>query len=234
MIKANKIFIGAIASAALLAGCSTTPKSPPGTLKVTYSKVFMDAAPFVRTPAEVRIVRREDTSAAVAGEVGVNVLMAALGGPVAVNTFSKEQLRGSRIEDVADRTNLRNPVPKDFVQSLRESVGAAIAQSPWAQEKRFHYPLVVADGTTQLIYDTLTGTEEANYQLLLTLNVYKKRETDKRLPAAVVQCSGRSEPAQPLAYWAEDSYRNVQQELNRMLADCQAKVLADLPNLLEQ
>lgn len=64
--------------------------------------------------------------------------------------------------------------------------------------------------------------------------MYKRRESNWVLPPKLVACSGRSEPAQPLAYWAEDSYRNVQQELSRMLADCQAKVLADLPNLLEQ
>ncbi|GAB2724898.1 hypothetical protein [Comamonas sediminis] len=234
MIKVNKIFIGAIASAALLAGCKTTPKAPPGPLKVTYSKAPYAAPRLKETPTEVRIVRREETSAAVAAQVGVHLLMAALGGGAAINTFNKEDLKGVPIEDVVDRQYLNNPVPTSFVQSLQEAVDASIAENPWAQQKSFSYPLVVGGGSAQLIYDNLMGTDDANYQLVLDLDVSKKREAGKRKNLPVVQCSGRSEPAQPLAYWAEDSYRNVQQELNRMLADCQAKVLADLPNLLEQ
>ncbi|MCD2165354.1 hypothetical protein [Comamonas koreensis] len=180
MIKVNKIFIGAIASAALLAGCKTTPKAPPGPLKVAYSKAPYAAPRLKETPTEVRIVRREETSAAVAAQVGVHLLMAALGGGAAINTFNKEDLKGVPIEDVVDRQYLNNPVPTSFVQSLQEAVDASIADNPWAQQKSFSYPLVVGGGSAQLIYDNLMGTDDANYQLVLDLDVSKKREAGKR------------------------------------------------------
>lgn len=234
MIKVNKISISAIASAALLAGCATTTNTPPGAVKVDYSSAFINGAKLKEVPTEVLIVKREDTGNAVAAQVGLNVLMLALGGGVAASGFSKDDLKGAPIEDVADRRYLQNPVPAGFVQSLQTAVDARMAQDKLAQAQSFRYPLVVGGGSAQLVYDSLTGAEVPNYQLLLSLDVYKRRESNWVLPPNLVACSGRSEPAQPLAYWAEGSYRNVQQALSRMLADCQAKVLADLPNLLEQ
>ncbi|WP_395026506.1 hypothetical protein [Comamonas odontotermitis] len=233
-MKSNAISIAAIACATLLAGCATTSTMPPGTLKVDYSRTFINGAKLKEIPGEVQIVRREDTGNAVAGQVGLNVLMLALGGGIATNGFSKDDLKGAPIEGVDDRTYLQNPVPTAFVQSLQKAVDARMEQDKLGQTQSFRYPLVVGGGSAQLVYDTLTGAGDANYQLLLNLDVYKRRESNWVMPARLVQCSGRSEPAQPLSYWAEASYRNVQQELSRMLAACQDKVVAELPTLLEQ
>jgi hypothetical protein len=183
-------------------------------------------------PTEVTIVQRKTTGKVVAAQVGLNILMLALGGGVGGFTFSKDDLKGERIEDVEDRTNLKNPVPTAFVQSLQEAIKNRMDDNNMGQNQTFRYSIVVGGGSANLIYESLIGSEEPRYQLVLKLNVYKraKRGWFKSVPP--VDCSDKSAPAQPLAYWADSSYSNVRQELDRMLSACQSKVLDNLPNLL--
>ncbi|MDR0479220.1 MAG: hypothetical protein LBH31_05345 [Burkholderiaceae bacterium] len=220
---------------ALLAGCASEPSksSAPGVLQVAYSTRFIDGSVLKEPPTEVTIVRRETTGRSAAAQVGLNVLMLALGGGVAVKGFSKNDLKGERIEDASDRTNLQNPVQTAFVQSLQEAVNARMTQNHIGQDRSFRYPLLAGGGSANLIYDTLLGSEDAQYRLVLHLDVYKRRENSWVMPPILVKCSDQSDPPQPLAYWSESSYSHVRQELDRMLAACQEKVLADLPSLLE-
>lgn len=220
--------------AALLAGCAFSPTLPVGMLKVDYSQTYIDGSRLEETPTEVRIVQRETTGRNVAAQVGLNVLMLALGGGVVMNTFGKDDLTGDEITDVTNRVHLINPVPTAFVKSLQDAVDARMAQEGIWKDRDFRNPLIVGGGRAALVYDTLTGSGDPLYQFVLQLDVYKRGEGSWVMPPRLVQCSGRSEPPQPLAQWAESSYAGVKQELNRMLDACQQKVLAQLPDLLDK
>ena len=104
MVKASKISISAIASAALLAGCATTTNTPPGAVKVDYSSAFITGAKLKEVPTEVQIVKREDTGNAVAAQVGLIVLMLALVGGVAASDGSVESHKHRYVVQI--RTNL--------------------------------------------------------------------------------------------------------------------------------
>ncbi|MDR0276262.1 MAG: hypothetical protein LBI48_13205 [Burkholderiaceae bacterium] len=223
-----------LACAAVLAGCASTPAAPPGTLRVTYSLQLIDGTRLKEAPTEIRLVQRETTGRAVAAQAVLNILLVALTRSVAVSGFSKTDLKGERIEDVDDRVNLQNPVSTVFVQSLQGTVDARMTKENIGQDRSFRYPLVVGGGYATLVYDTLVEQKEPSYQLALKLDVYKRPENSWIKPAYLVQCSDRSEPPQPLAHWAESSYANARQELDRMLSVCQSKVLTELPRLLEE
>jgi len=218
----------------VIMGCASVPAAPTGSVRVSYSQAFFDGSSLKDVPTEIRIVQRETTGRAVAAQVGLNVLMLALGGGAGFSGFSKNDLAGDEITDVQDRANLVNPVSTEFVTSLQAAVDERMAQEGAWKERDFRNPMIVGGGRATLVYDTLTGSEEPLYQLALGLDIYKRPESSWIIPARSVQCSDRSQPAQPLAQWAESSYAGVQQELNRMLHACQEKVLARLPELLEK
>jgi len=229
----RNFYLAAAMSAGLFAGCVSTPPSPAGTLKVSYSTTLIDRSRLNEAPTEVQLVQRETTGRNVAAQVGLNVLMMALGGGAGVSTFSKDDLAGDPIEGVVDRSNLANPVSTGFVQSLQEAVSARMAEEGRWRDRSFTHPLVVGGGRATLVYDNLMGSEEPQYQLALRLDVYKRREGNWPVAPRLVLCDGRSQTAQPLAQWAASSYVGVQQELQRMLGACQEKVVAGLPGLLE-
>ena len=231
---------GLAGCAVLLGGCaSAPPKSPDtaslGVLNVIYSTQLPDGSKLKEIPTEVTMVRRETTGKSVAMQVGLNVVMLALGGGIGFSGFSKDDLKGEKIEDAGeDRSNLQNPVISPaFLQPLQSAVNERMVQDKIGQNQSFHNPLVAGGGSARLIYDTLTGDQDPLYQLSLELVVYKHPEDGLFKSNRMVSCDQRSEPPQPLAYWNESSYSHVRQELNRMLADCQQKVLAELPHLLE-
>ncbi len=184
-------------------------------------------------PEEVTIVRRETTTKAVAGQVGINLLSLALGGGLGFHGFGKESLRGEKIEDVVNRSNLMNPVPKDFVVALQSDVDEWMAQDTRWRERRYAHPVVVGGGGARLLYEHLTGGDEALYRLQLDLDVYKKRESSAFRAARVVHCGGKSDAPKALSDWAESDYQMVRVVLEQMLADCRKRVVARLPEFLE-
>ena len=201
---------------------------------MVYSTLYANGARLKDIPAEVRIVSRESTGKATAAQVGLNIVMLALGG-LSVKTFSKDDLTGDEIAGVADRSHLRNPVATDFVQTLQRAVDVHMQeQGVWAG-RTFSKPLVVGGGNVKLVYANLAGQEAPNYQLLLDLQVYKSPEERSIWSASpVVDCHARSEPAQALSWWADNSYSQVQQQLEQMLQTCERKVVEQLPKLLEK
>jgi len=136
--------------ASVLSGCATgpapgTPPTQPGTIKVQYSTTFADGSWLKETPQEVRMVKRETTGKVVAAQVAFNILMLATGGGGGFQTFSKNELKGDRIEST-QRDNLRNPTSTDFVRRLDDRVQAAINADETLRQRAFEHPLVVAGG----------------------------------------------------------------------------------------
>jgi hypothetical protein len=49
----------------------------------------------------------------------------------------------------------------------------------------------------------------------------------------VVNCQGASDEPLPLSQWATNDYQLVKTQLDAMLAACETKVMAGLPDLLK-
>ncbi|WP_137921872.1 hypothetical protein [Hydrogenophaga sp. 2FB] len=228
--------------AAMLCACASTPtteaQSPTATpLRVTYSQASPSGYRLKSTPEEITIVSRSTTGKAVAAQVFLNVAMLALVGGIGVQPFSKDDLRGDRIEDVTHRDHLRNPIPTDFVTRLQEKVDAAIASNAALTNRVYENPLVVAGGSSSLVYHALTGTDEETYQLQTKLEVFKRREGPNfwtLSPNVVVDCSDVSAEPLPRTRWAQDDYQLVRQSLDETLDACEARVMARLPELLTE
>lgn len=225
--------------ASVLSGCATgpapgTPPTQPGTVKVQYSTTFADGSWLKETPQEVRMVKRETTGKVVAAQVAFNILMLATGGGGGFQTFSKNELKGDRIEST-QRDNLRNPTSTDFVRRLDDRVQAAMNADETLRQRAFEHPLVVAGGNARLVYDALAGTDEEKFALKSRLQIYKRKEaTSLWSPSVIVDCAEPSGEPLPHAEWAANDYALVRTSLQSMLDSCEGAVLARLPELLKE
>jgi hypothetical protein len=226
-----------LASSALLASCATPPStssSDGGALKVIYSRIYSDGSALKETPAEIRMVTREATSNNVAAQVGLNAVLLAMGA-VSFRGFSKDDLKGSELTDVADRSHLQNPVPTEFVGRLQARVDAFLQADESLQKRRFERPLIVSGGNARLVYESLLGTAEEKFRLKADLVVYKKRESSTMaslMAPVVVECSGESPDAWSQSRWAQENYLLVKVQMDALLQSCETKVQGNLHKLL--
>ncbi|TFY97339.1 hypothetical protein [Ramlibacter rhizophilus] len=207
---------------------------PPGRVKVEYSTSFGDGSWLQEPPTEVLLLRREATQKQIGRQLALNAFLLVATRSVGFQTFSKEQLKGIPIPDVQDRSNLQNPVPTTFVNSLERTVNDRVSKDPEFRGKTFQHPIVVGGGFASLVYESLVG-ESTDYYLRLDLNVYKQRKSASIFnftPPAIVNCAKRSEGARPLEEWAADSYQPLKTQLEQILAACERKVIAELGTLL--
>lgn len=227
-----------LASSALLASCATPPStsssSDAGALKVIYSRIYPDGSALKEKPVEIRMVTREATSNNVAAQVGLNAVLLLMGA-VSFRGFSKGDLKGSELTDVADRSHLQNPVPTEFVERLQARVDGFVQADESLKKRRFERPLIVSGGNARLVYESLLGTEEEKFRLKTDLVVYKKRESSAMaslMAPVVVQCSGESPDAWPQSRWAQENYLLVKVQLDALLQACENKVQENLRELL--
>lgn len=226
----------ALTAFAVLAGCATPPSDiPPGTLKVVYSQHYPDGSYLKEQPTEVRLVTREATTKNVATQVGLNLLLLSVGA-LSFQGFSKDGLKGRAVDGPTDRANLRNPIPTDFVTQLQTRVDTAIRDNDRWKAQTYTHPLVVGGGYARLVYENLTGADEATYRLKTDLVIYRKRGDSTSIKSLMaprtVSCADQSVEAWPQSRWAESNYLPVKQEMDVLLAACETKVVAALDELL--
>lgn len=234
-----------VLSAMLLSACASN-KAPetsqnlltkePGKLDVLYTTSLPDGSYLNEVPTEVTIVKRRTTQKYVAEQIGLNVLMfAALGGGGTINTFSKDDLKGEKIEGVANRQNLVNPIPKQFTDELQHKVAAIIESDAALSAKAGKKELMVEGGSTRLIYEKLEGKDEETFRLKTELYVQAKKKKVLFYFHApkVVTCSADSSDLLTQAQWAEHDYELVKTTLDTTLQECEKKVVAQLSTLLE-
>ncbi|MFJ3048006.1 hypothetical protein ACIPEN_19420 [Herbaspirillum chlorophenolicum] len=206
-----------------------------GMLGVVYTTNFPDGSRLKETPAEITIVRSETTQKAAAAQTALGILTFVLAGGAGFSGFSKESLRGEKIEDVKDRNNVRNPVPTDFTVQLREQLNVAMEAKRSQYKPVYKHPVNVAGGNTRLIYESLTGDEAQQFRMNTELEVYKKKEGAGLFsvnPFERVSCGRVSEKALPLDEWMKDDYAMVRQWMDDTLRMCSEKVVAALPKML--
>ncbi|MBV8623765.1 MAG: hypothetical protein JO174_09805 [Herbaspirillum sp.] len=225
----------AAAAAAASAAASAAPDAPATILGVAYTTKFSNGSRLKEVPEEVFIVRPKNTQNVVAGQVALNVVMFALGGGLGFNGFSKEDLKGEKFEDVKDRQHVRNPVATDYISQLSKKVNSALQSRPKLQAGAFKNAVMVAGGSSTLIYESLSGEEANMFKMNTELSVYKRKESAGLFtfsPLVEVSCNRVSEKALPLEDWAKDDYLMVQQWVNETLDQCSQKVITALPEML--
>ncbi|WP_354565771.1 hypothetical protein [Herbaspirillum seropedicae] len=204
-------------------------------LGVLYTTSFIDGSRLKEVPEEVLIVRPKNTQNTVAAQVALNIFMFALGGGMAVNTFSKDDLKGDKIEDVKDRNRVRNQVASGFTAQLSRALNTALQSQPEMKTATFKQRVMVAGGSAKLVYEALTGEQADLYKMSTNLSVYKRKESAGMLtfsPFVEVSCNRTSEQALPLDEWAKDDYAQVEQWMAETFEQCSNKVVGALPDLL--
>jgi hypothetical protein len=204
--------------------------------KVMHSLRLTSGAVLKEVPREVWLIPREATQKNVGQQVALNALLFVIGGGFGVQHFSKEELTGMPIPDVEDRRYLRNPVSEEYISLLKSSLNERISKNDVHMNKIFKHPVTVEGGRASLVYEALMG-ESVDYYLKLDLWVSKRKESAGMLtlsPIVLVDCTGRSEKSVPLEKWAEENYKSVSLELQKMLDTCQSKVMAEVDNMFAQ
>lgn len=222
----------------LLTACASHPVNTKiGDVKVLYTLFYPDGSRLKEFPTEVTVVKRESTIKNVAAQVGLNVLALALGGGgFGFQGFSKDDLKGTPIEDAVSRENLKNPVLNEFLRELQSKVSTAVQQNPALVQKSYQQPILIADGNARLIYESLAGEDEEYFRLKSNLIIYKRREDAGILtfsPNIVMNCETASDNPLTLSQWAVNNYQMVKTQLDTMLSTCEPKILAKLPDLLK-
>ena len=203
-------------------------------LDVLYTTGLPDGGHLKEVPTEVTIVKRRATEKNVATQIGLNVLLFALGGGGTIQPFSKEDLKGARIEDLGDRKNLANPVSTEFVNTLQDDVNSAILKDATLKKKISQKELMVSGGSSRLVYEKLAGKNEEQFRLKTELYVLAKEKgfhLNFHTPK-MVTCSENSNDLLTQAQWAENGYQLVKADLDTTLQACEKKVLANLSTLL--
>lgn len=206
-----------------------------GVVKVVASMEYPDGSMLKFRPVEVQLVKAEQMQKSVAGKVALGVLLFAVGGGTGFTSSSKDNMVGTKIEGIDDRSNLQIVNADAFAASLQISVQAATRATAQWTDKIFKNPIHLAGGAVNLVYEGLTGEDATRYRLKADWVVYKRRESFSLFGGAYskVDCSYESSTPMTQAAWAESNYALVKAEMDAMLPACEAKVLAALPELLK-
>lgn len=161
--------------------------------------------------------------------------MFAIGGGTGYTTNSKDNMVGSTIEGLDDRSNLQIGDANAFASHLQATMQAAMQNNTEWADKTFKKPITVAGGLVNLVYEGPTGEDATRYRLKADWVVYKPRESFSLFggPNRHVDCSYESPTPMTQAAWAENNYAQVKAEMDAMLPACEQKVLAALPDLLK-
>lgn len=177
----------------------------------------------------MQIVKAEQMQKNAAGKVALGVLMFALGsGTGFTSSSSKDNMVGSTIEGLDDRSNLQIGDAGVFTTRLQTTVQTAMQSNTEWTDKTFKHPITVAGGVVNLVYEGLTGDDATRYRLKADWVVYRRRESFTLFgaPNTRVDCSYHSSAPLTQAAWAESNYALVKAELNTILPACEQKVVA--------
>ncbi|WP_034294693.1 hypothetical protein [Herbaspirillum sp. RV1423] len=122
-----------------------------------------------------------------------------------------------------------------FVVDLQNKINRLVQENVSYKNTAFHQPILVTGGRAALVYETL-GNDEEKFRLKTDLFIYKSKEKKSYFspnPYVKVDCQDASPEPLSRDQWAKDDYRLVKTQLDSMLAECEKKVLANLPELLK-
>jgi len=249
---------GALGIALLLSACVTHPPlaatqpeeaavaAPPlssyaaadGLVPIGTTKMRLKGKSYPGGFEQLRVVRRDHTGQAVAAQVALNVGIAVVTGGRAgfAQGFSKDDLIGDAVQELAGQTWASNPGLKELPQALGEiatRVYAARAwkelergrsESGWTREDMLAAARLPAEadapvipGVWRLVYENLSGQDELyRLQFSASLGLGSLRFG---LPPIPANCSYQSEPVAWTA-WQADAWQRVREERAKALGQC--------------
>lgn len=250
-LLATLLFTGMVISAPALASDPVTP--PPADIAVDTSAVPADAvsvasddAPASVDPAwerlvpitaqlqtdsggqpvgakSLRLVQRSTTGKVVGAQVALSLFSGRIGG----STFSKGQLKGTRIDSVL------HPAFGPMQAQVRIRLNDYFKAHPGAvpsEEK----PVQATLGDFILVYQELDDSQTL-YELRQSLSLgfpYRRKLPTMRLTGGEgAHCNVAEPVAAPLETWQADDYALVKQTVQRYTDECVAQFVATLPTL---
>ncbi len=216
---------------------ATAAANSPQVVNVVYFRGLPGKPALKEEPKEIMIVRTKNTQNNVGAQVALNLVMLALGGGAGISGFNKYELKGDTIEELKNRSNIRNSIPTDFVQKVRQLVNDWALGKPEYKQGSFKNEMMVAGGSSKLVYESLSGDDTDKYRLFTELAISKRRENAGFLsfsPFVELDCGAGSKIMLTEKQWAEDDYAKVKTELDATLKSCETKLLEKLPELLKE
>ncbi|MFS2051028.1 hypothetical protein ACEN9J_35820 [Variovorax sp. Varisp41] len=249
---------GALCLALLLCACTTQPPltatqpeeaaaSAPaldsyvaadGIVPVGTTRLHLRGSKYPDGFEQLRVVRRDHAGRAVATQVALQVGLAAVTGgrALAVQGFSKEELAGDTIPELASQPWAANPGMKELPEALGEMATRVYAARAWKELERgrsesgwTHEDMVaaaqlpaqadapVSPGAWHLIYENLSGKDDLyRLQFSATLDLASPRFGLPPMPAG---CRYQSEPVAWKA-WQSNDWQRLREERAKALAQC--------------
>ncbi|ADU36365.1 hypothetical protein Varpa_2159 [Variovorax paradoxus EPS] len=210
-----------------------------GLVPVGTTKVRLRGKSYPDGFDRLRIVRRDHTGRAVAAQVALNVGLAAVTGRVggfAAEGFSKDNLVGDPVLELAGQPWANNPGMKELPEALNEiatRVYAARAwkelergrsESGWTREDMVAAAQLPAEadapinpGAWRLVYENLSGQDEL-YRLQFSAGL-ALASLRFGLPPMPANCFYQSEPV-AWTTWQADGWLRLREERAKALAKC--------------
>ena len=156
--------------------------------------------------------------------VGLQVAVSLLSGQFIGNTFSKEELKGKKIE------SLPEPSREKLVPGLAKALQEYFAELPsGSTPEQFTQPLIVEAKKWLLVYETLNEGQQ-QYELQYHV-VFSKRPEDAGFFAKETSFYCQPEPKKMLLEeWVKNDHAAVRQVSDEYIAFCTSKVKEFIPN----
>ena len=159
------------------------------------------------TDTSLRLVTRGDTAAAVGVSV-VAFVAQAFAGSASGGTFSKEDLRGTKI------VVLSNPSIGYFMPNIETEIKKGLADKP---KHLYMEKIEVRPKVWLLMYENLSGSE-TDYELRYVTYFSKNKETWQK-SGMYLACEPKPVKA-PLEQWQANNYEKVTKVTQQYMAEC--------------
>ncbi len=214
-----------VAASLLLSACATTQSekitAANGSSVGLYSGFASADMNNNRSPD---IYLREVTPSYTAAGVGLNVLTSVLAGGIAVNSFSKENLKGSEIKALPEPTkNYLTPRAKPLIAKWLEKNGNGY---------QYKNNLNIVAAQWLLVYKDLSSAN-SDYELRYTIKFYKKPEDANMFSAWVIAECTPTVVTASLTDWQANNYALVTKTTEKYMDSCLLELDNQLPRLLK-
>lgn len=177
--------------------------------------------------SELRVVTRTHTGLG----IGLQVVTSILVRGVSAHSFSKENLNGDAIKDVA------HPAGTTFRKSLEARIDGLLDDPnafPLGKPAVYRRPLYISSHQFLLVYTEL-DKDDPLFELHMVVGIAKKKEKSfALLPAAPYMCSRstKSEENMKLKDWETDNYQHVRRLADKWAEECAEELSVVLPTML--
>lgn len=202
----------------LLFGCANTGPEKPLSKVSNEEVIKLKSGGYVKTqsfhlletdyqaPSDtvLRVITKSDTSSVAAAKAATFLLTVLFGGNTSQSTFSKHDLKGSKINTVG------NPSVDYFLPNINRVIKDSLYVKDNADYR--NYPLSIRYFEFYLVYTELTGS--SNYELIYAMNVSASNPGKYKFDCSFTTGS------YPLDEWSLSGYQKVKDIVKSKLDGC--------------